>query len=221
MPEGNLGLLLAVYLLETIRRLVVDPARASAYASLPIYYRKGDPGRHVSPDAFYLDGVPYERDLPSYCLWKTGVPPRVVFEVVSRGYERKDVDRNRRLYAELGVPEYYWFHPKTRQLTALRLDPDTGRYAPAHPEPSGRHASPALGLEVGVHQGEIRLFQDGVPVPPSDDLIRRLELAREEAERARDEAERAREVDRRARDEAERRLAELERQRRRDADDAP
>jgi len=145
---------------------------------------------------------------------KTGVPPRVVFDVASRTCEHKDVDQNRRVYAELGVAEYYWFEPSAQELTALRLDPDAGRYAPARPEPSGRFASPALGLEVGVHEGEIRLFEAPAPVLSSEELLRESARALDEERRRRQEAERPLA-------DLERRLTDLENQLRRDAEDAP
>ncbi|MGE0713619.1 MAG: Uma2 family endonuclease [Planctomycetota bacterium] len=191
MPEGWLGWWLGVYLVQAIERLVADPSRASVCANMPIYYVEGEPGRHVSPDAFYLEGVAHQDERRSYCLWKTGVVPQVVFEVVSRGYEHKDVVRNRALYEQLGVAEYYWFDPDRALLMALRLDEASARFVPAVPGAAGRYASPTLGLEVGLHEGRLGLFHEGRYVEPEATLRRQLEDALTEAQRDLEQKDRA------------------------------
>ena len=175
MPEGTWARLQANYLVETILRVVVALDRQSAHANLPIYYRKGDPKKHVSPDAFFLAGVAYDPRLKSYCLWETGVIPRVVFEILSPGSQWKDRVANRRIYEELGIPEYYWFDPETRELEALILDPATQRYREQVADPQRRYRSDALGLEVGVEEDAIALYRDGVYLPPTGELLREAE----------------------------------------------
>jgi len=190
MPEGHLSFLLTIYLVQALTRLVADPGRDSVHGNMPIYYRQGEPRRHVSPDVFFLRGVPMDERRRSYCLWKTGVVPAVAFEIVSRHYERKDEVRNRALYQELGIPEYFWFDPDRELLTALRLDEETGRYVPVEPNAAGRVLSPTLQLEVGVRAGRIALFHGGRYVEPSPELVTRLEAAlaaRDEELAARDE----------------------------------
>jgi Uma2 family endonuclease len=171
MPEGNRARRLGGYLTDTIERLVLDPARESVHGNMPIYYVKGQPLRHVSPDAFFLAGVPMDEERKSYCLWKTGVVPQVIFEVVSKGGEWKDVVRNRAIYETLGVLEYYWFEPGRRLLTALGLYPETGRYRRRRPNAAGRYPSVALGLEVGLREGELALYHEGRYVEPSLETI--------------------------------------------------
>ncbi len=223
MPEGTWARLLATYLIETILRVSAALDRDSAYANLPIYYRKGDPKRHVSPDAFFLPGVPYDPHCRSYCLWETGVIPGVVFEILSRGSERKDRVANRRIYEELGIREYYWFDPETRELEALILDPSTRQYRERDPDPQGRYPSEALRLEVGVVETAIALYLDGAYLPPTAELLRESDrrladtqrrLA--DTQRRLDESDRRLVEERRSRAEAEERIRDLE-QRLRDA----
>ncbi len=182
MPEGTWARLLANYLVETILRVVVALDGHSAHANLPIYYRQGEPKKHVSPDAFYVPGVPYDKHRMSYCLWETGVIPRVVFEILSPGSQWKDRVANRRIYEELGIPEYYWFDPKTRKLEALMLDSATQRYRERVADRQGRSRSDALGLEVGVEEDAIALYRDGVYLPPTEELLRTEAQRRMEAE---------------------------------------
>ena len=133
MPEGNLPRLLASYIVEIIFRVLARSRKFAAYANLPIYYEEGSPRKHVSPDAFFVDGVAYAKRLRSYQLWKAHVVPQVVFEIVSERHEKKDVEENRRLYAQLGVSEYYWFNPKSGKLCALQFDTATHSYQERQP----------------------------------------------------------------------------------------
>jgi len=204
MPEGTWARLLANYLVETILRAVVALDGHSAHANLPIYYRQGEPKKHVSPDAFFLPGVPYDPHIKSYCLWKTGVIPRVVFEILSPGSPWKDRVANRRIYEELGISEYYWFDLETRKLEALILDSATRRYRERVADPLGRHRSEALGLEVGVVEDAIALYRDGAYLPPTEELLREAE------HRLAEKAQRLTETEGRLADEAQRR-AETER----------
>ncbi len=218
MPEGNLARWLATYLIETILRLVGVTQMHAAYANLPIYYVQGDPKKHVSPDAFFVKGVPHDHDLKSYRLWETGVVPCVAFEILSTGSKHKDRVRNREIYATLGIEEYYWFDPATAQLEALRLDPRTGRYESILPNGAGRYASPHLGLEVGVQGRLLGLYARGQYVQPTEALLhdRETQLAAKDREiAARDREIAARDEllleERRRREELERRIRELER----------
>lgn len=210
MPEGSWARWLASYLLETILRVVVVRERDSAYANLPIYFRKGAPKKHVSPDVFYLAGVPQDPGLLSYRLWESGIPPRVVFEILSRGSKLKDRVANRAIYEELGILEYYWFDPQRCGLEALELDSATRRYRECVAKGAGRFFSAALGLEVGVEGKAIALYRDGAYLRPTEDLLLESERLRVQAELQRVQAEQQRDEEARRRVEAERRLADAE-----------
>ncbi len=175
MPEGNLARWLASYLIDTILRVFGVTQRHAAYANLPIYYVEGNPKKHVSPDAFLLEGVPHEPDLKSYRLWETGVVPCVAFEILSLGSKHKDRVKNREIYAQLGIEEYYWFDPANAKLEALRLDRRTGRYETRQPDASGRYPSPRLGLEVGVEGRLLALYDRSGYLPPTAELLARRE----------------------------------------------
>ncbi len=206
MPEGNWARWLATYLVETILRVVSASGRDSAYANLPIYYVKGDPGKHVSPDAFYLRDVPFDPHRISYRLWESGIPPRVAFEILSRGSEIKDRETNRRIYEQLGIAEYYWFDLVTHELQALELDLD-GRYRERMPDEKGRYHSASLDLEVGVEGDAIALYRDGLLLPATDALLKQADRDRAEVERKRMDAERQFAIAERQRADAERALA--------------
>ena len=126
-----------------------------------VYYVEGDPRRSVSPDALVIKGVrQYRRRVVK--LWEEGHAPGVVFEVTSSSTRREDTGRKHRLYAELGVREYYMYDPTgdylDPRLQAWVLAEHTAngpayREMPLLTEEPG-YRSPELGLEV-------RLRRDG------------------------------------------------------------
>lgn len=90
--------------------------------NLLIYYEQGNPYKSISPDCFIVRGIdPHLRDV--YKIWEEGKGPEVVFEVSSRTTRRVDFGKKMRLYAELGVQEYFIYDP-----TAEYLDPPLVAY---------------------------------------------------------------------------------------------
>ena len=77
---------------------------------LLVYYREGDPTASVAPDVMVVRGVNSGRR-GSYRIWTEGKPPEFVLEVLSKGTHSRDHDPKRKLYAEMGVLEYFRFDP--------------------------------------------------------------------------------------------------------------
>ena len=175
--------------------------------NLMMYYEEGKPGSVVSPDVFVVFGVA-KGQRRIYQTWGEGKGPDVVFEISSRKTRREDFDKKMRLYAQLGVKEYFIFdpeYPKRRKpLNAYRLTP--GGYVEVLVS-GGRVMSEALGLEL-VDTGEtLRLF---------DPKARRFLPTEDEESQARLEVERklraeieARRAEAEARQQAEAELARL------------
>ena len=126
--------------------------------NLMLFYAEGDPTKVISPDVFVVLGAK-KGDRRTYKIWEEKRVPNVVIEVSSRKTKREDFDKKMKLYAELGVKEYFIFdpdYPKTRQaFNAYRLS--RGQYLPVIIT-SGKVFSQELGLEL-VDTGEtLRLF---------------------------------------------------------------
>jgi len=122
--------------------------------NLLIYYEEGNPRKSVAPDCFVVWGVEshFRR---VYKLWEEGQRPQVVFEVSSKSTQREDLSTKMRLYAGLGIEEYYIYDP-----TAEYLDPPLaafrlvgGGYVPMEP------------VNGGVRLGELA-FVPGAGEPP-------------------------------------------------------
>ena len=132
-------------------------------SDMMMYYREGDPRRSVSPDVFVALGVPKLPERRVWLTWLEGKLADFVLEVTSKSTRRVDEGRKARLYAELGVSEYWQFDREgdylEPKLKGRRLGPD-GKYRPLSLEERDGalcHAS-LLGLELRLEGETLRLF---------------------------------------------------------------
>jgi Uma2 family endonuclease len=190
-------------------------------SNLPVYY----PGERLfAPDLIaVLDVEPHERD-----RWVTSHEGRgldFALEVLYRGDDRKDLERNVERFARLGIPEYFIYDRKRGRLQGYALEPGDTVYRHMVPQ-QGRWPSRVLGLEVSLEGERLRLYAGTAVVPELEELatrgerllseaIARVEEAQRRAEqeaiRAEQEANRAEREANRAEQEANR--AEQEAQR--------
>ena len=168
-------------------------------ANMFLYYEENNPRAVIAPDVFVVIGTP-KRLRDSYLLWNEPKVPDFVLEITSRSTRREDQGRKKRVYASLGIGEYFLFDP-TGDYLRPRLQGFVlrqGRYERlpavrlARGEPSLR--SDAVGLNLLVRGETLRLFDP----ERGRDLFSYSELA---AAHAREEN---------ARKTAENRIAELE-----------
>jgi Uma2 family endonuclease len=166
-----------------LRHWLKPQPRAFTAANMFLYYLEGDPVCRVSPDVFAVWGVAnaWRR---SFKLWEEKQAPHVVFEITSRKTIKHDLGRKKRLYAQLGVEEYYLFDvygeylaPPLRgyQLAAetyaqRKSEKITPRLLPAH----------ARGLPITQEQPAWRLLSARLQlelwVVPTDEALRPYEL---------------------------------------------
>jgi Uma2 family endonuclease len=205
------------YLIYCVEALdIYFRSRRQVYVSgnLFVYYREGDPKLVVSPDVFVVFGVS-KRKRRSYKLWEEGnKPPSFILEVTSQSTRLKDEVEKPKLYASLGVQEYFQYDPTgdylNPQLKGSQLV--NGRYEPLPSEtlPDGQSFihSPTLGLDLRL-QSPSPLFlsvvsaqEDRQPQelrfydPQTGEKLlshQESEIARQQAEQAREQAEQARE----------------------------
>lgn len=107
--------LYAILVTLEVLRQHLDGQQATVLANQFLYYAQGLPKLRVAPDVMVICGVePGGRD--SYKIWEEGEVPRVVFEMTSKGTQQEDQIFKRRLYAQIGVEEYWLFDPKGEWL---------------------------------------------------------------------------------------------------------
>ena len=194
--------------------------RDDVYVSgnLFIYYRMNDNNTWVAPDVFVVMGGTRKGPRHSWITWREGKVPDFVLEITSPSTWQNDAVGKRRIYANIGVAEYWRFDPLSRYfnppLVGERLV--DGEYRPIEVTTDAdgilRGHSPVLGLDLCVLPGGLLRFYDPergqwLNTYEEEVAIREAEARAREAEaRARQSAERAQEAAERARDAAERAL---------------
>jgi Uma2 family endonuclease len=175
--------------------------------NLLVYYEQGNPRRFIVPDAFVVKGVtPRKRRV--YKVWAEGKAPDVIIETTSRKTRRKDTVDKPRLYAQLGVSEYFIFDPDREYLEpplqGYRLAGN--EYSRIETDSTGSLLSQQLGLRLCVGEMVLQFFR----IDTGERLLNRDERATREAERADREAEARQRESERADREAQARQAEAQ-----------
>ena len=158
-----------------------------------IYYRRGDNEVRVAPDVFVVAGAKGDHPRQSWMVWVERAVPQFVLEVASGSTWERDAAAKRRIYAEMGVLEYWRFDPEKGKyfrevLIGERLV--NGEYVRMEVRMGAdgilRGRSDFLQLDLCVRpDGQIRLYD-----PAGGEWL----SSHEEAVSERDEAERERDI---------------------------
>ena len=156
MAETDLHRVCIVYVCSALRWHFERRGRTDVYVSANsfLYYERGNPRAVVAPDVYVVVGAPaYLRD--TYLLWNEPKGPDFVLETTSASTRREDLGRKRRVYASLGVEEYFLYDPRAEYLSpplqGHRLDGGEYRPLPAVTMLPGRGVairSEVLGLDL-------------------------------------------------------------------------
>lgn len=157
---------------------------------LLVYYKEGDPSKFIVPDDFVvLDCDPRWRR--TFQIWKEGRCPNVVFEITSRSSRDEDQMHKPRIYARLGVPEYFLYDPTGEDLDpplqGFRLSGSD--YVAIEPDRAGMFRSAELGILLRLEEGNLVLRDEqtqAILLTKADamDAARQAELAARQAEAA-------------------------------------
>jgi Uma2 family endonuclease len=164
------------------------------------YPVQGDNKTRTAPDAMVVFGRPKGRR-GSYKQWEEGgIPPQVVFEVLSPGNTPAEMQRKLDFFNRFGVEEYYLYDPDHPHLQAWSGGPG----GLTRVEQTDGWVSPRLGIRFAMGKGELEISD-----PHGNPFISYVQLARRrEAERQQVELERQRAEEERRRAEQERQRAE-------------
>jgi len=167
MGETDVHIDALIYLREALRDYFRDDPQMYVAGNMLLYYEEGNPSACVAPDVFVVQGVA-KGERRTYRLWAEGQPPAVVFEITSRGSRLEDLGTKRAVYAMLGVREYFLYDPLGEYLRpplqGYRLQ--EGEYQRIPPGAEGGFTSQALGLELQLEDGRLRVFN-----PATDELL--------------------------------------------------
>jgi len=195
MGETDVHIDALIYLREALRDYFRDDPQMYVAGNMFLYYEEGNPSACVAPDVFVVQGVA-KGERRTYRLWEEGQPPVVVFEITSRGSRLEDLGTKRAVYAMLGVREYFLYDPLGEYLrpTLQGYRLQEGEYQRLSPGGEGEFTSQALGLELRLEDGRLRVFNpttgERLLTPAEALLARRVADAR--ASRAEAELERLR-----------------------------
>ena len=189
MADNTKQLETIVYLYDNLCALFADRGDVFVAADLLWYPVEGRPDIRTAPDVMVAFGRP-KGHRGSYKQWEEGgIPPQVVFEVLSPGNRPSELIEKFAFYERYGVEEYYIYDPDRGILDGwLRSD---GHFSPVA-EMEG-WVSPRLGVRFTLEGSELVLYRpDGERFVPYVELRRRLEQAQWAAEQAQREAEQER-----------------------------
>lgn len=133
MAETDLHRKLMVRLINLLQRFFAEQ-QVYVSGNLLLYYEEGNPRKSVSPDCFVVFGVD-QSDRRIYQTWVEGKIPGVVFEVSSKTTQQADLGKKMRIYADLGVLEYFIYDPTGDYLAPLLMafSLQGGGYLPMQP----------------------------------------------------------------------------------------
>ncbi|HEY9752518.1 MAG TPA: Uma2 family endonuclease [Coleofasciculaceae cyanobacterium] len=183
-----------VVIKENLENCFRDRADVFVAGDLLWYPVEGNNKIRQAPDVLVAIGRP-KGDRGSYMQWREGnLPPQVVFEVLSPGNTRAEINRKLLFYNQYGVQEYYLYDPDTNALSGwLRRDDFLDVI-----DPIADWVSPMLGIRFDLSGSELRIFgPDGQLFLTYGEIAQRAEQAEERAEQAEERAEQAEERARR------------------------
>ncbi len=146
-----------LYCVEVLKLYFKGRPNVYVSGNLFVYYEEGNPKASISPDIFVIFGVS-NRKRRSYKTWQEGGKlPNFVLEITSRSTKRQDQEEKPRLYASLGIEEYFQYDPTADylqpQLQGARLV--EGTYQPLPLASSSTELpfihSQVLGLDLQLH----------------------------------------------------------------------
>lgn len=194
MAETPLHVRAIMLLFQALEDALAAQADVYIAANMFWYWEKGNPGARRAPDVMVVKGVG-RAERRSFFTWReNGAVPSVTFEVASEGKWRADLYEKSRLYARLGVREYFVFDPEARHvrppLQGFRRN-DQGVFVPIEPDAEDRLYSEELGLFLRAEGGMLRLIDPatGKPIPTREE---RIEHERQRAEQLEAEVARLR-----------------------------
>ncbi|MBH8574332.1 Uma2 family endonuclease [Nostocaceae cyanobacterium CENA369] len=141
-----------------------------------------------APDVLVVFGRP-KGDRLSYLQWKEGgIPPQVVFEIISPSNTQNEMDKKLLFYDRYGVEEYYIYDPAKNSLRGWIRGEDGLDVIPQMTD----WVSPRLTIRFVLDEDTLQLFRpDGERFVSYNEISQRFEQERQRAEQERQRAEQA------------------------------
>jgi len=174
---------------QNLEWLFADDPDVFVAGDLLWYPVEGDNKTSTAPDVMVVLGRP-KGDRGSYQQWKeANQPPQVVFEILSPGNTRSEMNRKLLFYNQFGVDEYYLYDPDQNLLSGWQRREGLLDWI----EPMADWVSPRLQIRFELLGDELQIFRpDGERFLSYGEIARRAEQERQRAEQERQRAEQER-----------------------------
>lgn len=171
---------------QNLEWLFADNSNVFVAGDLFWYPVEGKPHIVNAPDVLVVLGRPKGKR-GSYLQWKEdGISPQVVFEILSPGNTKSEMERKLVFYERYGVDEYYIYNPDNYQFQAWwRGDGGLDLV-----EIAENLVSPRLQIRFEPSETELKIYRpDGVKFLSYVEINQQLEAERQRAETERQRAE--------------------------------
>ena len=164
------------------------------------YPVEGQPGVRLAPDVLVVLGRP-KGHRGSYMQWvEDGIPPQVVFEILSPGNRSREMHNKWEFYRQHGVQEYYVYDPDRNNFIVYIRQQDDLTALPA--DQIRDFIIPLLGVRMVWGEEKLELYHpDGKKFLSYMELLEQDKVAQQFAE---EQAKRAENAEQRAEMEAKR-----------------
>lgn len=178
-----------VVIQQNLEWLFADDANVFVAGDLLWYPVEGNNSLCTAPDVMVIFGRP-KGDRGSYQQWQEDqIAPQVVFEILSPGNTRTEMDKKLVFYNRYGVEEYYLYDPDRNDLSGWLRGEDGLDVI----DPTANWVSPQLRIRFDTSSNALRLFRpDGELFASYTDIAQQLQQERQRAEQERQRAEQER-----------------------------
>ncbi len=126
--------------------------------NMMMYYEEGNPRKSISPDVFMVRGLS-KKEIRTYKTWEQPPTLDFVLEVASPSTYTRDFNEKMEIYAKILRVKAYCiydpYHEIDPSFVGFRLVGETYEEIPFV---NGRIPLEVLGLELGEHEGAVRLY---------------------------------------------------------------
>lgn len=150
------------------------------------YPVEGNNKIRTAPDIFVAFGRP-KGDRGSYQQWnEANIPPQVVFEILSPGNRKTEMEKKLLFYERHGVEEYYLYDPDTNNLEGwIRTEGYLENI-----DSLENWVSPRSGIRFDLSGEELQIFRpDGDRFLSHTEIAQQSEQSKQQAEQSKLEAE--------------------------------
>ena len=170
-----------VVIQQNLEWLFADNPNVFVAGDLLWYPTEGDNKKRTAPDVMVVLGRP-KGDRGSYRQWEEeNIAPQIVFEILSPGNRRAEMNRKLLFYDRFGVEEYYLYDPEKNKLSGwLRREGFLDVI-----ETMADWVSPQLQIKFDLSADELQIFRpDGERFLSYVEISQRAETERQRAEEA-------------------------------------